>query len=42
VIVEPAELIDAHGAGDLYVAMCRPTQHLGVIHCRHLPAGISD
>jgi DNA helicase IV len=42
VIVEPAELIDAHGAGDLYVAMSRPTQHLGVIHCRHLPAGISD
>jgi len=42
VIVEPAELIDAHGAGDLYVAMSRPTQHLGIIHSRDLPAGISD
>ena len=42
VIVEPAELIDAHGAGDLYVAMSRSTQHLGVVHARDLPAGIAD
>lgn len=41
VIVEPAELIDAHGAGDLYVAMSRPTQHLGLIHARELPSGIT-
>jgi DNA helicase IV len=41
VIVEPAELIDAHGAGDLYVAMSRPTQHLGVVHARELPAGLA-
>lgn len=40
VIVEPAELIDAHGAGDLYVAMSRPTQHLGIVHARELPAGV--
>ena len=41
VIVEPAELIDAHGAGDLYVAMSRSTQHLGVVHARDLPAGVA-
>ncbi|AXK44621.1 HelD family protein [Brachybacterium saurashtrense] len=41
VIVEPAELIDAHGAGDLYVAMSRPTQHLGVVHARELPRGVA-
>jgi DNA helicase IV len=40
VIVEPAELIDAHGAGDLYVAMSRSTQHLGVVHARELPRGM--
>lgn len=42
VIVEPAELIDAHGAGDLYVAMSRSTQHLGMVHSRGLPAGIAE
>ncbi|MDN6400179.1 MAG: ATP-binding domain-containing protein, partial [Brachybacterium sp.] len=42
VIVEPAELVDAHGAGDLYVAMSRSTQHLGLIHTRELPAGIAE
>ncbi|WP_394214512.1 HelD family protein [Brachybacterium vulturis] len=42
VIVEPAELIDAHGAGDLYVAMSRSTQHLGLVHARELPAGIAE
>lgn len=41
VLVEPAELIDAHGAGDLYVAMSRSTQHLGVVHARELPAGMA-
>ena len=40
VLVEPAELIDAHGAGDLYVAMSRSTQHLGVVHARPLPRGM--
>lgn len=42
VIVEPAELIDSRGAGDLYVAMTRPTTHLGVVHAQPLPAGIDD
>lgn len=41
VVVEPAELVEGHGAGDLYVAMTRPTQHLGVVHARPLPAGMS-
>lgn len=41
VLVEPAELIDAHGAGDLYVAMSRSTQHLGVVHARALPVGMA-
>ena len=41
VLVEPAELIAAHGAGDLYVAMSRSTQHLGVVHAQELPAGIA-
>lgn len=41
-IVEPAELLQGHdrGAGDLYVAMTRPTQHLGIVHARPLPSGI--
>ena len=42
VIVEPAELVDSHGAGDLYVAMTRPTTHLGLVHSQPLPAGIAD
>ena len=42
VIVEPAELVDTHGAGGLYVAMSRSTQHLGIVHARELPAGIAD
>lgn len=41
IIVEPIELIEAHGAGDLYVAMTRATRHLGVVHSRELPAGIA-
>jgi len=40
-VVEPADLIEAHGAGDLYVAMSRSTQHLGIVHARPLPAGIA-
>ncbi|KQT00923.1 AAA family ATPase [Cellulomonas sp. Leaf395] len=38
VLVEPAEVIDA-SAGDLYVAMTRPTQALHVLHDRPLPPG---
>lgn len=41
VIVEPAELISAHGAGDLYVAMTRPTRHLGIVHREELPLGVA-
>ena len=40
-IVEPAELIDEHGAGDLYVAMSRSTRHLGIVHARELPGGVA-
>ena len=38
VLVEPAEVIDA-SAGDLYVAMTRPTRALHVLHDRPLPRG---
>ncbi len=38
VLVEPAEL----SAGDLYVAMTRPTVALHVVHARPLPAGLLD
>lgn len=38
VLVEPAEVLK-RGAGDLYVAMTRPTQGLRVVHTRPLPAG---
>lgn len=38
VLVEPAEILK-RGAGDLYVAMTRPTQGLRVVHTRPLPAG---
>ncbi|WP_336853224.1 HelD family protein [Sinomonas albida] len=42
VVLEPAELIDAHHGrvGDLYVAMTRPTQRLRLIASERLPAGI--
>ncbi|WP_328545662.1 DNA/RNA helicase domain-containing protein [Streptomyces platensis] len=36
IVVEPAEL----GASDLYVALTRATQRLGVIHTGALPAGL--
>lgn len=38
VLVEPAEMLDA-SAGDLYVAMTRPTRALHVLHDRPLPRG---
>lgn len=38
VLVEPADVLKG-GAGDLYVAMTRPTQALRVVHARPLPAG---
>ena len=44
IVVEPQELLEGHdrGAGDLYVAMTRPTQLLELVHARDLPAGLSD
>ena len=41
IVLEPAELLEDHGAGDLYVAMTRTTHHLGVVHSRDLPEGIA-
>jgi DNA helicase IV len=40
IVVEPAEILagSARGATDLYVAVTRPTQRLGVIHSGELPA----
>jgi len=38
VLAEPAEVLAA-SAGDLYVAMTRPTRQLRVVHHRPLPAG---
>jgi DNA helicase IV len=38
VLVEPADVLKG-GAGDLYVAMTRPTQALRVVHSKPLPAG---
>ncbi|GAB2675060.1 HelD family protein [Thalassiella azotivora] len=44
VLVEPVEVLEdsPRGAGDLYVAMTRPTQRLHVVHDRPLPAGLED
>ena len=39
VLVEPAEVLQ-ESAGDLYVAMTRPTQLLHVVHARPLPEGL--
>ncbi|RHA43848.1 HelD family protein [Cellulomonas rhizosphaerae] len=39
VLVEPADVL-AESAGDLYVAMTRPTRVLHVVHSADLPAGI--
>lgn len=41
VLVEPAEVASV-GAGDLYVAMTRPTRQLRVVHHADLPAGFGD
>jgi len=41
VLVEPADLL-AESAGDLYVAMTRPTRLLHVVHGVDLPPGIAD
>ncbi|NKY40422.1 hypothetical protein [Cellulomonas septica] len=38
VLVEPADVLAA-SAGDLYVAMTRPTRALRVLHSAPLPAG---
>lgn len=39
IVVEPARLTASqpHGLGDLYVAMTRATQQLGIVHSRPLP-----
>lgn len=37
-VVEPAEF----GASDLYVALTRATQRLGVLHTEPLPAALSE
>lgn len=43
ILVEPAEIAaQATGAGDLYVAMTRPTRYLDVVHTRPLPAGFES
>lgn len=39
VLVEPARVLAA-SAGDLYVAMTRPTHHLHVVHADDLPPGL--
>lgn len=39
VLIEPAAVLDDGGAGDLYVAMTRPTTALRVVHHRDLPPG---
>ncbi|MCC2322035.1 HelD family protein [Cellulomonas xiejunii] len=41
VLVEPAQVLAA-SAGDLYVAMTRPTHALHVLHARDLPEGFVD
>jgi len=43
-IVEPQQILDesARGLSDLYVAMTRATQRLGVIHARPLPAVLKN
>jgi DNA helicase IV len=43
VVVEPLTIVEAsaRGASDLYVALTRTTNRLGVIHSRELPASLS-
>ncbi|WP_418607085.1 hypothetical protein [Georgenia sp. SUBG003] len=38
VLLDPASVLGS-GAGDLYVAMTRPTRRLHVVHSEELPAG---
>ncbi len=42
IVVEPAAIADSgpHGLNDLYVAVTRATQGLGVLHARPLPAAL--
>jgi DNA helicase IV len=42
ILVEPARIVgsSSHGLGDLYVAMTRATQRLGIVHANQLPAVI--
>lgn len=42
-IVEPMDIVDEspRGMGDLYVALTRATQRMGVVHTRPLPAELS-
>jgi DNA helicase IV len=43
VVVDPAELLDGspRGGNDLYVALTRSTQRLGVVHSGPLPAALA-
>ena len=43
-IAEPQDILDEspRGMNDLYVALTRATQRLGVVHTRPLPAVLSD
>ncbi|MCC3772749.1 hypothetical protein, partial [Streptomyces sp. UNOC14_S4] len=38
IVVEPAEF----GVSDLYVALTRPTQRLGIVHGAPLPRGLES
>ena len=42
-VVEPAAIVDAspRGANDLYVALTRTTNRLGLLHTRPLPDALS-
>ncbi|WP_084614410.1 HelD family protein [Nakamurella lactea] len=42
-LAEPADMVgqSKRGLGDLYVALTRATQRLGVVHSRALPAGLT-
>jgi DNA helicase IV len=42
-IVEPGRIVDEspRGMNDLYVALTRATQRLGVVHAHPLPDGLS-
>lgn len=39
IVVEPADIVaqSSRGVTDLYVAVTRPTQHLGIVHTKDLP-----